>query len=232
MDAFFTTDEINIYNGTLRLLLGLIAGGLIGINRESKNRAAGFRTHILICLGSSLIMILSVYIPQELLHFKSGDPGRIAAQVVTGIGFLGAGAIIKFGDHVKGLTTAASIWVSAALGLAIGAGMLWLSFITLALVLITLIILEKAERMMFRKHIFKVLFIQVKQSSANLNPFEEILHKYHITYEIQEFKQNTYLGIANLEINIKVDSHFPLQEFINTVSAIPNVQEVSVKSKM
>ena len=232
MEAFLSTGDINVYNGTFRLLLGLIAGGLIGMNREKLNRAAGFRTHILISMGACLIMLISIYIPQEFLNYKNGDPGRIAAQVVTGIGFLGAGAIIKLGDHVKGLTTAASIWISAAIGLAIGAGMFWISLAAVVFVLLTLIILEKLERFLFRKRILKTLFIQLKQSSVNIEAVELILNKYKVIFDIQEYRQNTYLGILNVEINITVDNRFQLEEFINSFSSISNLQEISVKSKM
>ncbi|MEJ5190181.1 MAG: MgtC/SapB family protein, partial [Breznakiellaceae bacterium] len=107
---------------TLRLALSFIAGGIVGFERTSRHQVAGLRTHILICVGSTLLMLLSLWIPEQFLGLKSGDPGRIAAQVVSGIGFLGAGAIMRLGNNVKGLTTAASLWLIAAVGLALGAG--------------------------------------------------------------------------------------------------------------
>lgn len=131
-----------------RLLIALVAGAAIGLEREARRQPAGLRTHILICLGSTLLMLLSIWLPQTQLDQK-GDPARIAAQVVSGIGFLGAGAFIKIGNNMKGLTTASSIWVVAGLGLAIGAG-LWIpAFITLVLILIALIFLEPVERKFF-----------------------------------------------------------------------------------
>jgi putative Mg2+ transporter-C (MgtC) family protein len=231
MELFLTTGDITIYNGVFRLFLAVVAGGLIGMNREKLNRAAGFRTHVLIAMGSCLIMLISIFIPQEFLDFKNGDPGRIASQVVTGIGFLGAGAIIKLGDHVKGLTTAASIWVSAAIGLAVGAGMFWIALAAVFFVLVTLIILERMERMMFRKRIFKTLSLQLKQSDSEIKAVESIITRYNAKYSVQEFRRNTSLGILNVEINLTVDNHFKMDEFINEVAAIPNLQEVSVKSK-
>lgn len=232
IELLFSVDDINLYNSLFRLILGFIAGGIIGINRERINRAAGFRTHILICLGSCLLMLISIYIPQEFLKFKGGDPGRIASQVVTGIGFLGAGAIIKLGDHVKGLTTAASIWVSAAIGMAIGAGMFWVALAATFLVLFALIIMERLERTFFKKNFFKTLNIQLKQPIINLLPVETVLQQYNVKYEIQEYRQNTYMGLINTEIAITVPVQFPMEEFINTLTAIPNLQEISVKSKM
>lgn len=232
MEALLSTGEINLYNGIFRLFLSLFAGGLIGLNREKFNRAAGFRTHILICMGSCLLMLISIYIPQEFLDFKSGDPGRIAAQVVAGIGFLGAGAIIKNGDQVKGLTTAASIWVSAAIGLAIGAGMLWIALATLILVLFALIMLEKVGKAIFSKKQFKILAIKLKQTSVNIDLIENILKKFRVNYEILEFHQDTASNILYVEISIGVVNKFPLEDFFDDFYTIENLLEISVKSKV
>ncbi|NLN06375.1 MAG: MgtC/SapB family protein, partial [Firmicutes bacterium] len=100
----------------LRLFVSVLLGGLVGLERERHNRPAGLRTHILVCLGSALIMIVSFAGFSGTFGF-SGDPARIAAQVVSGIGFLGAGTILRQGGFVRGLTTAASLWVVAAVGL-------------------------------------------------------------------------------------------------------------------
>jgi putative Mg2+ transporter-C (MgtC) family protein len=232
MDAFLSTGDINLYNGIFRLFLGLLAGGLIGLNREKFNRAAGFRTHILICMGSCLIMLISIYIPQVFLEFKSGDPGRIAAQVVAGIGFLGAGAIIKNGDQVKGLTTAASIWISAAIGLAIGAGMLWIALATLILVLFALIVLERFGRVIFSKRQAKILTVKLRQTSVNIDLVENILKKFKVKYEIQEFHQDTGSNILDIIININTDNKFPLEDFFDDFYTIENLLEISVKSKV
>jgi putative Mg2+ transporter-C (MgtC) family protein len=122
LNAVIESNEINWQTATLRLLLSFVVGMLIGLELEANHQPAGLRTHILISIGSTVVMLISIFIPQTFTGFV-GDPGRIAAQVVSGIGFLGAGAILKFGTDVKGLTTAASIWAMAAVGLAIGAGM-------------------------------------------------------------------------------------------------------------
>ena len=117
-----------------RLLLTLLLCGLIGLERQIHRRTAGFRTHILVGMGSCLIMLTSLYIFDIYKSQVALDPARIAAGVITGIGFLGAGAIIRYGESVKGLTTAASLWVSAGIGLAVGCGFypaaLWTTFFT------------------------------------------------------------------------------------------------------
>jgi putative Mg2+ transporter-C (MgtC) family protein len=118
-----------------RLLLAVVLGGLIGAEREIQRKSAGFRTNILIALGSALFTISSLTIAPNV-----GDPTRIAAQIVTGIGFLGAGTILRNRDGVHGLTTAATVWVNAALGVTAGGGLFRLTliagFITLAVLLV------------------------------------------------------------------------------------------------
>jgi Uncharacterized membrane protein len=112
--------ELNLYSLIIRIVLSLCIGGILGFDRGRKNRPAGFRTYMLVCLGSTLVMITNQYVFQV---FKSGDPVRLGAQVVSGVGFLGAGTIILTGrNQVKGITTAAGIWTAACCGLTIGIG--------------------------------------------------------------------------------------------------------------
>ena len=123
----------------LRLALATVLGGAVGIERELREREAGFRTHLLVSLGSALFTIAGAYGFHDLLtHGSSIDPTRVAAQIVTGIGFLGAGAIIRQGVAVRGLTTAATLWVVAAIGLTSGAGYYSAAVITTGLVLFSL----------------------------------------------------------------------------------------------
>jgi putative Mg2+ transporter-C (MgtC) family protein len=131
-----------------RLAISLILGGLIGLERQMHRRAAGLRTHILVCIGSCLIMLTSIYISDIYKNISSVDPSRIAAGVITGIGFLGAGAIIREREKesVKGLTTAASLWVVAGIGLASGCGFYSAAFFTTFLALVTLFFLGYYEK--------------------------------------------------------------------------------------
>lgn len=121
IDLISNLRDLSLLTITVRLMLSLVCGGLIGYDREKKGRPAGFRTHILVCLGSSLVMITSQFLI-DILHYST-DPARLGAQVISGIGFLGAGTIlITQKQHVKGLTTAAGLWACACMGLAIGIG--------------------------------------------------------------------------------------------------------------
>lgn len=130
-----------IWDFVWRLVLAAIFGTIIGLDREYREKEAGFRTHLLVSLGSALMMIVSQYGFSEILTHDgvSLDPSRIAAQVVSGIGFIGAGTIIFNHQIVRGLTTAASLWATAGIGLTAGAGMSWLA---LAATILTLVALE------------------------------------------------------------------------------------------
>ncbi|MGO4927751.1 MgtC/SapB family protein [Fundicoccus sp. Sow4_F4] len=116
----FDFHELHFYTIFLRILLSLVVGGIIGLERGIKSKSAGFRTYMLVCLGSAMVMMTNQYIYDT---FGSGDPTRMGAQVVSGIGFLGAGTIlVTHRNQIRGLTTAAGLWVAACLGLAIGIG--------------------------------------------------------------------------------------------------------------
>ena len=123
----------------LRLVLAAVFGAIVGYEREKKKMSAGLRTHMLVCVGAALITLTS------LLAFKGGDPARVAAGIVTGIGFLGAGAIIHERGKVMGITTAADIWVIAGVGLALGAGFYLGAVTTLVLLVIIMYYMKKFE---------------------------------------------------------------------------------------
>ncbi|MDP8230211.1 MAG: MgtC/SapB family protein [Candidatus Gorgyraea atricola] len=128
----------------VRLGLAALLGGLVGIEREKHNKKiAGFRTHILVCVGSALVMLTSLYIAMTYGSVGTADPARIAAGVLTGIGFLGAGTIIRSGASVMGLTTAASLWTVAGIGLAVGCGFYVAGYVTTAIALAALYVLRK-----------------------------------------------------------------------------------------
>ncbi len=129
-----------------RLLLAVLFSGLIGLEREVSGRAAGFRTHILVCVGSALMMLTGIHLFQTFRGMVEVDPGRIAAQVVSGIGFLGAGTIIQFRDSVRGLTTAASLWAAAGIGLAVGSGFYVGAAAGTVVVLLVLYLFSTVER--------------------------------------------------------------------------------------
>lgn len=144
LDEIFGPD-VTLYSAIFKLLLGLVLGASIGLERRRKGQIAGLRTFALISMGATLAMLISIYIPQEYMGLKNGDPGRIAAQVISGVGFLGAGAIIQMKGSVRGLTTAAGIWMAACIGLAVGAGMFLVAIVATLLIIFILVNIERIE---------------------------------------------------------------------------------------
>ena len=149
----------------IRLLLALSVGLVIGIDREMKRRVAGIKTHILVCLGAALVMLTSQYM---MMNFEnSGDPARLGAQVISGVGFLGVGTIIVTGrNQVRGLTTAASIWVCACMGLAAGIGFIEGVLVTLLLLVFTLKVLGKLDVIVHRRSKTFDLYIEFKNNKG------------------------------------------------------------------
>ena len=133
-----------------RLLLAVIFGSIIGLEREINNHPAGFRTHILVCTGATLITLISIH------SFEGGDPGRVAAQIVSGIGFLGAGTIMREGTTIRGLTTAASLWSVAGVGMAIGSGFYLGASLTTALMVIILFFFNTLEKRILQRQYYVV----------------------------------------------------------------------------
>ncbi|MBN2874738.1 MAG: MgtC/SapB family protein [Spirochaetales bacterium] len=196
-----------------RLVFSLLACSAIGLEREMRRQTAGWRTHIIIGMGATLLMLLSIWLPQSVGGDK-GDPGRIAAQVVSGIGFLGAGAFMKVGNNMKGLTTAATIWFVAGLGLTIGAGMWEVSLAALILSMLVLLLLEPIERHYFPSERLKLLQIWYEGSSLDRAAINTTLNNYRVGVqtvdaELSVQKKLTRLSaLVRVPVNINLDSLF------------------------
>jgi putative Mg2+ transporter-C (MgtC) family protein len=157
-----------------RLLLASLLGGLIGLERDMHGRAAGLRTHILVSMGAAVFTILSKVISENgNASGISSDPGRIAAQIVSGIGFLGAGVIIKEGVNVHGLTTAACLWGTAAIGMAAGSGYYEIAVVATVIALISLIFLKYVERY-YSKDTYRILSVRTP-IEVNASQISEIV---------------------------------------------------------
>lgn len=216
----------------IRLLAGFAAGGIIGFERASRHQVAGLRTHILIALGSTLLMILSIWIPQEFNMLKNGDPGRIAAQVVSGIGFLGAGAILRLGNNVKGLTTAASLWFVAAVGLAVGAGLFFAAVIAEAVGLFTLIALDKVEKQLFPAERNKLLELTFKSAIPDTRKSLEILSSYGVRVQSIDVDQTlTKGGGSRIRLLVGFPTTTDLQKLSKALKATDNIERIEIKEK-
>lgn len=172
--------EVNTVGSVYKLVLSMLLGAVVGYERKRKGQSAGVRTFSLISMGATLAMLLSIYVPQEYMGLKNGDPGRIAAQVITGIGFLGAGAIIQMKGSVRGLTTAAGIWMVAIIGMAVGLGMYWLSLVASLLILFILVQLERIEEYISRGSESRIIRIRVGSIMEDIAPYREVLRSHRI----------------------------------------------------
>lgn len=183
----------------IRIFLAIVIGGIIGYERESSNRPAGFRTHILVCVGAAITSMTELYLlasissminaHPELINIVKGDVGRFGAQVITGVGFLGAGTIIVHRGSVKGLTTAASLWTVACIGIAVGFGFYFLSIASALGVFCILVSLKKFED----KYIDKLKVVKIKIKYHNSKDFLEKLRGYFDEKRIR---------IVNLEFSL------------------------------
>jgi putative Mg2+ transporter-C (MgtC) family protein len=201
---------ITPYTAMFKLFVSFLLGAVIGAERQLRRRDAGMRTFTLICMGSTAAMLISIWIPQCYPNFLNGDPGRIAAQVLTGIGFLGAGAIIQSHGSVQGLTTAACIWVVAVIGLAVGAGMYVTAIITTLFSLFVLVSLERFEKRMYLNGVNKILSIYCSVSTPDLKLIRKTLESKNVfivsvSYE-QDYDTNT--SVVTYKVNVNMNSSY------------------------
>jgi putative Mg2+ transporter-C (MgtC) family protein len=169
----------------IRLAVAAVLGSVIGSERQKHEWAAGLRTHMLVCIGSTLIMIVSAYGFQDVVGQKGIelDPSRVAAQVISGIGFLGAGTILFLrGEVVRGLTTAAGLWTVAAIGLAVGGGLYFAAGATTAIAFIILALLKPLETRFFNKNKFGGVTMVLERKMVNLENIQEAFKTHGIKY--------------------------------------------------
>lgn len=198
--------SVTIPSAVFKLLLSLILGASIGLERRQKGQIAGMRTFALICMGATLAMLVSIYIPQEYMGLKNGDPGRIAAQVISGIGFLGAGAIIQMKGSVRGLTTAAGIWMTACLGLAIGAGMYVVAIAAGLLIIFVFKFLDFCEKRFFKGGDAKIVRLKVGTIVEDLQVYRDCLarHGVHISDSFVRYDYVTSVTTINFMTRVPI----------------------------
>ncbi len=209
-----------------RLAVAFILGGLVGVEREMRNQPAGFRTHTILSIGSALIMLISIH--GSLLYGPAtSDPMRIAAQVVSGIGFLGAGAILRIGVSIKGLTTAASLWTTAAIGLACGAGFYWAALLTTLLVLFSLFLLGKMEKLYLFTKPKRSLFIEAEDVPTLMGDLEEVLGEFGYAMDFVEVDRDVEKDRVEIQMVIRPKPGYPMEREVGKLtSALLELKEV------
>ncbi|MCX7697513.1 MAG: MgtC/SapB family protein [Bacteroidales bacterium] len=211
---------ISVEEIVLRIVLSFIAGLIIGFERGRHRELISMRPHALISLGSGLLMLISMYVPWVFGMDNHFDPSRIAAQVVSGVGFIGAGAIIKLGVNVKGLTTASTIWVASAIGLAIGAGYYLAAFIALLVVLFILLFIDSIEKILFQEKIFKELLIEYEGNFKNKEKLHAILKSRKIQFFTVNFKKNFQTGTSIIIFNVTIPSLLDVENLIENITSL------------
>jgi putative Mg2+ transporter-C (MgtC) family protein len=217
----------------IRLLLAALLGGMIGLEREIHGRPAGFRTHLMVALGSALFMGISLHFYHAYGALSGNlavrvDPGRVAAQIVVGIGFLGAGAIIREHASVRGLTTAACLWVAAAIGTACGAGMLLIAVVVTAIALISLLVLKRVEEGLNRDMYQQVTVLSAMRDGQ----FELIAAAVKACgSDLMEtgVERDLEAGTVMFEFRVRVPSGVKTCKLVDVLAAVEGIKQISLR---
>jgi len=224
------------WEAAIRLVLAVVIGCVIGLEREWKNRPAGMRTHVLVCVGAAMIAVMENLMVQNVLSINANSGaegvaisvGRISAQVVSGIGFLGAGTIFIAQKKISGLTTAASLWNAGCLGLVIGMGYYGIAVAGCFIVIITLSVLQKLVKVKSYKAV-EVTFIHRQETLAHLNDYflKQGIEIVDVDFHVDnKGKQNVYTNVYTLDFRGKTT----YKDFVNQLSEYPNVQAIRTRN--
>jgi len=212
----------------IRLLLGALIGGLIGFERQAHGRAAGFRTQLIVCV---LLMIVSEYY-HNLSYldpsYVRADPARLAAGAITGVGFLGAGVILKTGGNVQGLTTAACIWIVSAIGLAIGSGLYAAGIVTSVITVIALFVLRGVEKNM-PKVLFRAVTISTNDS-AREEDINAIFDKHRVSVLNTDYEVLSELKEMVFHVKISFSHELSVKKLVEELSSLQFIKKISTKS--
>ncbi len=214
-----------------KLFLAALLGGAIGFEREHHGQAAGFRTNILVAISACLLMLLSLYM-EKLFAPLGGessirlDPSRMASYAVVGMGFLGAGTIIKGKGKVKGLTTAACLWLVNAIGLAVGAGYLGVAVLSTIISLIFLYVFRRVLRPTFVHDIYTVLTVVCK-NMEHIEDIQTILSRYKVEIQAINCYHDLEKGLHTFKIRLRTTDHIPQRDLIEQISLLSGVKRLS-----
>lgn len=209
----------------LRIGLSLVLGGVIGFERERDNQPAGLRTHMILVIGACLAMILSI----NMGVISGNDPARIAAQVISGIGFLGAGAILRYGFNVKGLTTATTLWTMAIVGLVLGAGYYWVAIISTVLMLIVLAVLDQIVKNHVRVNVVRNIVVDLHDRKSVIREVRKTIQSLAdkvMAYSIQKSVKNKHL---RLEVTARFKNREKLEDLVEELSEIDGVRALKIE---
>lgn len=222
--------EISEVQIILRVLVGAALGAAVGLERERQDQPAGLRTHMILVIGATLAMVLSVNL--GFLYARPGtpaDPARLAAQVISGIGFLGAGAILRYGLTVKGLTTATSLWTMAIVGMTVGAGYYLIGVFATALMLIVLTLLNMIENRFVRTSVSRFITIETNYHKGVVKDIRKIVQDFSddlASFNIQKHVKDKRLRI---QIVARISRDQTLENLVDALSDIDGVRSLKVE---
>lgn len=214
--------EVNLISIAVRLILALVLGGMLGLERGRKRRPAGLRTYMIVCIGSALVMLTSQYIMDE---FGMGDPARMGSQVISGIGFLGAGTIMITSRQVKGLTTAAGLWSAACIGLAVGIGFYAGAILCAVLVLLVMTVMSRLDTKL-QLHAKQISFFAEFQTMDDLGKFIDMIRQRG--YKLHDLELNrvkdSVRDLVGATFWVGLDRQIDHVELIREFSGFPGVK--------
>ncbi len=220
---------ISIWDIIIRLLITAALGALIGYERERQSQPAGLRTHVILAVGACLAMIISINVAGQAreLGFQ-GDPARIAAQVVSGIGFLGAGAILRYGTNIRGLTTATSLWTLAITGMTIGAGHLVAAGATALILFVSLTLLDRFEKRYIHSYKVIPLVLTVAYRPETLDEVRRLLKQHCLEITETTLERNLQSDVIVIAMTVKTQENAPVDAMIASLTELEGLRSFKV----
>ncbi len=230
------TLQLAQYEIVIRIIAALLLGFTIGLEREMTNKYAGLRTNILVCLGACVFTIISIYgfpaIAISASEYGTRDTARVAAQIVTGIGFIGGGTVLRHGATVFGLTTAATLFMAAAIGMACGSGMYLLAIVGTILCIITLVSVRFFEKNIMKNSTKNTKRLKVTLNCLNENAndiYDHIIDKYTGLKEISKKHSKSEENTTRINVILDVQSRKPIQSMYKAFQDIEGIESVSIQ---
>ena len=231
MENFITTILLE-KNMLLDILLAMILGFAIGFERELTNKWAGLRTHMLVCMGSCIFTLLSIHAFPVFAHSPQADPARIAAQVLTGIGFIGGGTVLKHGSAIYGLTTAAALWITASIGMACGCGFNNLAIVSTIIVVSVLVLIRIFEKQFIHrgsKIIRRMSVAFFCRKDIMEDAYKKVLSTFESIYEIKQKNSADSDEYKKISFKLCLQTKNPIQYIHNALEKIEGIESISIQ---
>ena len=216
---------IDVGEMLLRLTVSMVLGGAIGFERERDSQPAGLRTHMILVMGSCLAMILSINMSAN----AGSDPARLAAQVISGIGFLGAGAILRSGFNVKGLTTATTVWTTAIIGLAVGYGYYLVGVFTTVLVLVVLTLVSLFEKKFIRRNVIRIIKVDAVDNPHIFRTVRKEISRNAVQILSYKTQRSLKSGHVRVEFIARLERNEKIENLMETISKIDGVRNIRIE---